>query len=340
MDSYNIFIPSIGRRVELINCFKNAARQMKIRSIIVGGDCDITAPALYFTDKNYQMPIISSSSYIDSIIEVCNQNEIAIIIPTIDSELLCLSKNIAEIESLTKAKVLISDERVIETCHDKNNTQRFFEANDFKVPHMYTEDEIDNSQELSYPLFIKPQNGSSSIDAFKVNSPHELNAYRALIQNPIVQDFLVGEEFSVDCFSDFDCNIISIVPRLRIATRSGEISKGRIIKDREIIDEVKRLLTVLKPIGPVTVQCFKSQRGIDFIEINPRFGGGAPMSMKAGADSCKNLYRLLMGERLEYNEEYTDRLLFLRFDSSMCLNEKMEVLEPLVYAPSWRERNT
>lgn len=135
-----------------------------------------------------------------------------------------------------------------------------------------------------------------------------------------------GKEFTVDTFLDFNSNIITIVPRLRIATRSGEISKGRIVKDREIVAEVKRLLTVLKPIGHITVQCMKTKRGIEFIEINPRFGGGAPMSIKAGADSCENLYKLLMGERLHYNEDYRDNLLFLRFDSSICLNENMEVV--------------
>lgn len=326
MDSYNILILSVGRRVELVNCFKNAAKKLNIRSVIVGGDCQDTAPALYFADKTCILPKISSPNYIDSIIDICNQNDIALIIPTIDTDLLLLSRNREKIESRTKAKVLISDERVIEICRDKINTQRFMEANDFKVPHMYTEDELDGSQELNYPLFIKPKNGSSSINTFKVNNTEELNTYRSLIKNYIIQDFMEGKEFTVDTFLDFNSNIITIVPRLRIATRSGEISKGRIVKDREIVAEVKRLLTVLKPIGHITVQCMKTKRGIEFIEINPRFGGGAPMSIKAGADSCENLYKLLMGERLHYNEDYRDNLLFLRFDSSICLNENMEVV--------------
>lgn len=140
MDSYNILILSVGRRVELVNCFKNAAKKLNIRSVIVGGDCQDTAPALYFADKTCILPKISSPNYIDSIIDICNQNDIALIIPTIDTDLLLLSRNREKIESRTKAKVLISDERVIEICRDKINTQRFMEANDFKVPHMYTED--------------------------------------------------------------------------------------------------------------------------------------------------------------------------------------------------------
>mgnify|MGYP003310279869 CR=1 FL=1 len=119
----------------------------------------------------------------------------------------------------------------------------------------------------------------------------------------------------------------AFVPRQRIATRSGEIIKGRIVKDREIIENVKRLLEVLKPIGQITIQCMKTDDGIKYIEINPRFGGGAPMSITAGANSCENLYRLLMGQQLEYNEEYKENLLFLRFDSSIALNENMEKID-------------
>lgn len=329
MNTCNILILSVGRRVELVNCFKHAIKKLNIKSIIVGGDCEDTAPALYFVDRACILPRILSPCYIENIINTCNDNEIALIIPTIDTDLMTLSRNKEKIENQTNAKVLISDRSVIEICRDKINTQKFLEANNFKVPHMYSIDELDHSSELIYPLFIKPKDGSSSINAFRVDNIDELHFYRGFISNFVVQDFIEGEEFTVDTFLDFDCNIISVVPRVRLATRSGEVSKARIIKDREIITEVKRLLMILKPIGNITVQCMKTKRGIEFIEINPRIGGGAPMSIASGADSCDNLLRLLMGEKLVYNEEYKDNLLFLRFDSSICLNENMEVIKHL-----------
>lgn len=330
MESYNILILSVGRRVELVSCFRGAAKKLNIKSIIVGCDCQETAPALYFSDKIYIMPKISDPLYVDSIIDACNQNDISLIVPTIDTDLLLLSRKREEIENRTTAKLLISDEHVIEVCSNKTKTQTFLEANDFKVAHMYTEEELTRPMELAYPLFIKPQDGSSSINAFKVNSAEELHIYKKLVKKPLVQAFVEGEEFTVDAFMDFNSNIITIVPRLRMATRSGEISKGRIIKDREIINEVKRLLTVLKPIGHITVQCIKSKRSVKFIEINPRFSGGAPMSIASGADSCENLYKLLIGEKLAYNEQYTENLMFLRFDNSICLNDRLEVVGNLV----------
>ena len=175
---------------------------------------------------------------------------------------------------------------------------------------------------IKYPVFVKPIDGSSSKNTFKVKNRRDLDNYLNIVPNPMIQDFIEGEEYTVDVFLDFNSKVISIVPRLRMETRSGEISKGKIKKDFEIISEVKKLMMVLKPIGHITVQLMKTAQGIKFIEINPRFGGGAPMSIQSGADSCKNLYRLLLGEKLSYSEDYRDNLTFLRFDQSICLEEE------------------
>lgn len=320
----NILILSAGRRVELVNCFKRAKERLGIDGAIVAADCSDLAPALYFADQRAIVPRISEGmEYVDAIIDICNREEICLIVPTIDTELMLLSENKAYIEKNTKAKLLVSDIDVIKVCRDKTNTQRFLEKHGFKVPRMLTEEEI-NTGNVDFPLFIKPLDGSSSMNAFKVRNEKELFAYLKLIDKPIVQEFMEGVEYTIDAFLDFDSTIITMVPRIRIATRSGEIAKGKIVRDEEITADVRRLLTELKPIGHITVQCMKTKRGVEYIEINPRFGGGAPMSIMAGADSCENLYRLVRGEKLSYTDDYRENVTFLRFDSSIMLDENLK----------------
>lgn len=322
----NILILSAGRRVELIQSFRRAARRLDIESNIVSGDCSDTAPALYFSDRTYKLPRISEPNYLESIIQACDQENISLIIPTIDTDLLLLAKYRSFIENKTNAKVMISDTRVVEICRDKTKTHHFFESNVFGSPKMYSDEELLHA-EIQFPLFIKPKSGSSSVDTFVVNNFEELNLFRSIIKEPIIQDFIEGDEYTVDVFLDFNSTIITVVPRLRLATRDGEISKGRIIKDREIIDDVKRMMELLKPIGHITIQLMKTKNGIKYIEINPRFGGGAPMSIQSGADSCENLYRIMLGEQLTYNEDYRDNITFLRYDSSICLDENMRLVK-------------
>ena len=323
-DNINVLILSAGRRVELINCFKRAKERLKLKGNIIAADASELAPALYFADINEIVPRISDGdAYIKAIVDICRNFKVSLVVPTIDTELLLLSERKEEIEA-TGAKVLISDKNVTKICRDKKNTQRFLEEHGFLAPHMLSPMELSNPSGLAYPLFIKPRDGSSSINAYQVHNEEELEVYLKLIENPIVQEYIEGTEYTIDAFLDFESRLVTVVPRVRIATRSGEIAKGVIRKDRDIMEEVKKLMAALKPIGHITVQCKKTRKGIEFIEINPRFGGGAPMSIMAGADSCENLYRLLLGEELEYNEMFRENLTFLRFDQSIMLNEDMK----------------
>jgi len=320
----NILVLSAGRRVELINCFKNAAKELGISSRVIAADLSDTAPAIYFSDNFYLIPKIGTEKYLETIVQICKTEQISLVVPTIDTELQIMAQNKEHILNETGARVLISDLSVIEICRDKVKSQNFFEKNGFGVPKEIKDIYF---EEIEYPVFIKPLDGSSSINAFKVENKKELEFFHSYIKKPIVQEMLVGVEYTIDVFLDFNSNVITVVPRQRMATRSGEISKGKIVKDREIMDDVMQLMSILKPVGHITVQCMKTKDGIKYIEINPRFGGGAPMAIKAGADSCKNLYRLLIGESLDYNENYMENVTFLRFDDAIMLNENMERID-------------
>ena len=323
----NILVLSAGRRVELVNCFKAARDRLGIRGKIVAADASNLAPALYFADVKEQVPYISDNDgYVRAIIDICVRHDVSLIVPTIDTELLLLAERKEEIEGSTKARVLISSYEVIRICRDKTNTQRWLEENGFLVPRMISDGEIEAGK-VSYPLFIKPLDGSSSINAFRAEDKEEIDTYRRLIGDGryIIQDFMEGTEYTIDCFLDFEGKIITVVPRIRIATRSGEIAKGRIVRDEAIIEDVTKLLERLNHIGHITIQCMRTGRGIEYIEINPRFGGGAPMSIMAGADSCENLYRLLSGEMLQRREDFRENVTFLRFDASIMLNEDNEL---------------
>lgn len=325
MKNINVLILSAGRRVELVKAFKQAREEVNIGGKVIACDLSDTAPAIYHADGYYLVPRILDDNYIPSIMDICKKENIDLIIPTIDTELLKLAEEKEKIESETNAKVHVSDLNVVKICRDKYNTQAFFEEHGFKVPRLITQKEIEN-KEYEFPMFIKPLNGSSSINTFKINNEKELEFFLEYVPQPMVQEFIEGDEYTIDAFVDFNNNPITIVPRQRLATRGGEVLKGIVKKDREIIEEVKKVIEILKPIGHITLQCMKTKRGIEFIEINPRFGGGAPISIKAGANSPANLYRLLMGETLEYNEEYEDNLLASRHDDAVFINCNGEVV--------------
>ncbi len=310
----NILILSAGRRVELVKIFKDAA--YKNNSIVIAADMDETAPALYFADKKEILPRITDESYIKSIIDIVKKHKISLIVPTIDTELLPLVKARKEIENTTDAKVLLSNDNFINLCRDKIAFQLEMQKQGFKMPKL-----INDINELThFPVFAKPISGSSSVGAYKIDSYESYNKIIHIINQPMIQEFIDGEEYTIDAFLDFDSNIISIVPRIRLATRSGEILKGKIVKDYQIINEVKKVLEYFKPIGHITLQLIRDEnKNIYFIEINPRYGGGAPMSINSGVNTPEFLFRILNDEKLNYTDNYNDGDIHLRFDNSIII---------------------
>ena len=85
-----ILFTSVGRRVELMQAFCNAASKKNIQLEIFGTDISNTAPALQFCDKAVIVPKITNEEYIPTLLRVCREESIDALIPTIDTDLLLL----------------------------------------------------------------------------------------------------------------------------------------------------------------------------------------------------------------------------------------------------------
>ena len=320
MKKLRILITGVGRRIELIQAFRQAALRLNIELTLYGADITGTAPALVYCDYIRKVCSMQDSQYIQQLINICISDRIDLIMPTIDTDLIVLSQNIEKFKGIG-TKVLISSEDKILLCRDKNNTSLFFEMCGVKTPKTYNN--YKNYSDI-YPCFIKPKDGSSSINAFKVENAEELEIYASQIKDYIVQPFIPGKEYTIDIFCDFEGNPIYITPRERIQVRSGEVLKTLICVDKTMIEESMRICEKFKPCGPITIQLIQNQNNGEnyYIEINPRYGGGAPLSMKAGARSVEALLKLLCGEKIAYQENAICRgAIYSRFDQSVCISE-------------------
>ena len=314
----NILFTGVGRRIELLQAFRNAALVLNKDLKIYGADMAGTAPALSYCDYTRKVVAMNDVGYIDNLVQICVNDHIDLLIPTIDTDLLILSDSKKQFEAIG-TRVMISTPEMIRICRDKNNTSQFFVNCGLHAP-MPVNDW--KEYKSSYPAFIKPKDGSSSINAFKVENVEELEVYAGQVEDYIVQPFVEGTEYTFDIFCNWDGEPIIIVPRERMQVRAGEVLKTRITMDPTMIAEAKELCKAFKPCGPMTVQLIRDRNGIDwFIEINPRFGGGAPLSMKAGARSAEAILKLIDGEEVEYCIDIADGAVYSRFDQSICITE-------------------
>lgn len=325
---FRILFTSVGRRVELIQAFRAAAEKTEKNLKIFGIDLIDTAPALVFCDEYCSICKINDQAYVPQLLLFCKKNGIDLLIPTIDTELQLLADN-TEAFRKNGTKVLISASEKIRLCRNKLYTADFFAACGLNTP--ASVDEV-TEYRGEFPCFIKPKDGSSSINAYKVNNRTELREYSQKIENYIIQPFIEGEEYTVDIFCDFHGNPVFITPRKRLEVRSGEVLKTQMVEDETIVDESLRIIQDFRPCGPLTVQLIRQKEtGEDyFIEINPRYGGGVPLSMKAGADSAEIILRLLSGEPVEYQPNAARMGAFYsRYDQSICINQDRNIITVL-----------
>ncbi len=318
-----ILFTSVGRRVELMQAFRNAAKRLAVDLTIIGTEITKSAPALQFCDKAEIVCRISDERYIPTLLAICEKEKVACLIPTIDTDLLLLAENKERLEAIG-TKVLIGRSEKIRLCRDKNYTADYFISLGLKSPLPVNSVEKYKTGEMGFPAFIKPKDGSSSINAYRVDNLEDLKLYAEKIGDYIIQSFISGKEYTIDIFCDYEGNPVYITPRERMAVRAGEVLKTRITQDDAMIAEMKTLVADFKPSGQITVQLIQNEETGEncYIEINPRFGGGAPLSIKAGVDSAEAVLRMLNGEKLSYVEKAAkDGAIYCRFDQSVCVNE-------------------
>ena len=312
-----ILFLNAGRRVELIRGIRAVLDELDIETRVITTDINSLAPALYLGDRHYILPKCSDSEFLDRFLYICKDEQIDLIIPLIDPDLLIMSDNAPIIEA-TGARILASNNQAIRTCGNKYLTDDFLVQNGIPTPQRFS---LSEAHVKGYPLFIKPSEGSASVNAFKVNSQAELSFFSNYIQDPIIQEYIQGDEITVDVFSDWNAIPIAAVPRRRLKVRSGEVSVGTIERNRTLQEMSKNLAALLGTVGPINVQAIESEQGLKIIEINPRFGGGCPLAMRGGLPIGAWVAKMALSEpieRIDYELDYG--LSMLRFDESTYLH--------------------
>ncbi|MCK4340183.1 MAG: ATP-grasp domain-containing protein [Phycisphaerae bacterium] len=310
----------VGRRIELLQAFRAAARRLNVPLRLVGVDSDLTAPALSCVDEPVIVPRAFEAGYVPALLDAVRKHEAGALIPTTDTDLRIVSRHRDDIAQLDCVP-MIATAAVINTCRDKVLTYEHLHRSGIDTPETYTPAQLQRLPAKRFPLFIKPRTGSASQLVHKIEDEIDLEYYLRRIPDPIIQEFIDGVEHTLDVYVGLTGVPRCVVPRARWQVRTGEVSKGVVVKDLEIMNAGKQLVETLGPSvrGIVTLQCIVTpERRIRFIEINPRFGGGVPLAIAAGADFPAWLLQELRGEspRIAF-DGFRHGLCMLRYDWSV-----------------------
>ena len=315
-----LLFSSAGRRVELINCFRRAARELKVNLEVIAIDMDpLWSPACQVADYAYKVPRCTSPDFLNDVLDICKRNEVNLIIPTIDTELIGYAENRDRFFA-NGTKIHISSADFVRVTRDKEETARVLNEHGIPVPRTWNIQDIHN---LKFPLLIKPRDGSCSKGIYVVNSKDELLKKGVDNDLYIAQEICRGREFTVNCFYDRLKGCVACVPHFRKFVREGEVCFAETVRISEFKVLADKLYKIFPGIyGCICFQGFQDDSGdISIFEINARFGGGYPICDKAGGTFARWILQDLGGKIPDYQDNWREGVRMLRYDAAVFIEK-------------------
>ncbi len=302
--------------------------ELGVSGKILATDITTSSPAFHKADKGLIVPTAGRMEYVPALLRIVRENDIGLVVPLTDLDLRSLARQQDRFNQVG-CTVMIGSEPAVMLCRDKARTSTLLEQAGLKPINTYLLKEF--REHPFYPCFVKPVRGSAGIGTSVIHNERELIAHVGTFgEQLIVQEYVPGQEFTIDVFRSRDGQVRCVVPRQRLVVRSGEVEKGVTVKDDKLIEAAIKLANLLEGLwGVFCCQCRRDDSGTPrFFEINPRFGGGAPLSIAAGANLPLYLIQEVLG--LDVTAEignFTDRMLMMRYDEAVFL--KVDELKSL-----------
>lgn len=320
----NILVTSAGRRVKVIQYFRNAFQN---KGKVIAADCDHKAPALYFADKFELIPRIDNENYIQEVVSVCKKHKVDALVSLLDPELEVLAKH-KDFFTENEVQLILSPLEMVDMSFDKQKTYDYLSNLDIPAVPTYSGkgsfiETIANGK-YNYPAIVKPGKGSASLGLFEVNNENELNNVYCENKDLIIQPFYRDKEFGIDVYIDLiNGELTDIFIKEKLLMRSGETDKSVSIHNGKIEKLVKELIDKTNFRGPIDIDCFEFDGEYYISEINPRFGGGYPHAYELGCDFMTYIVNNLEGRNNKPYEtfSYEKGLIMMKYDDVKIIKE-------------------
>jgi carbamoyl-phosphate synthase large subunit len=326
----NVLVTAASRRVPLVQAFQSAIDTLGLPGRVIATDVNAYSPAVHMADRAYGVPLATDPGYIDAILDICKAERVTLVVPTIDDELPVFGDARERFRQIG-AFVACSSAATADACNDKYETCTRLAA--LGVPAAKTWLPHELTATTDFPLFIKPRVGRGAVNAHVLRDGRDLAYHLGRIDEPIIQEYLSGPEFTIDVLCDLRGRPISIVPRERVVIRSGVIDRGRTVKSRPLMQLAEQVCDAFLFTGALNIQCRMRGGEAAVFEINPRFSGGIDLTIAAGADFPNLLVQMALGRRLMPRiGEFRDDLWICKYETAVFVQGSAHELPTLADA--------
>jgi carbamoyl-phosphate synthase large subunit len=285
----NVLITSVARKVWLVEAFRRALEGSG--GLVLASDADPLAVGLRLADGCVDLPRQDDLCFEAALLAACQGRRIDLIIPTRDAELMWFAARREKLAAMG-VTVMVAPPTVIAVCQDKLAFADACVANGFAVAEV-----LRDPARARFPVFARPRRGAGGRGARRIDDAAALTSLTPF-SDFIVQAFVDAPEYTIDLFADLAGQVLTVVPRERLRIAAGESVVGVTVEAPPLVARAAALAATLGLVGHNTLQCFWDGGEPRWIEINPRFGGGAALGFAAGADTPSLIVRLAAGEKL------------------------------------------
>jgi len=274
---------------------------------VVAADADPLAAGLRLGDRGAVIAAADDPSFVPVLCQLAVAAGAQVIVPTVAEELTALADAGGYLQADAGVRTWVPTASAVEACCDKWEFAQLLHRHGILGPATG----LGSADGIPGPWVVKPRSGRGSRDVYLVEDLDDMPTILRRVPDPLVQTRLTGREFTVDTLVGRDGILAGAVPRWRLETKAGISTKGRTFADDRLVRDVARLLAIVGLCGPANVQGFVDHEGTPwFVEINPRFSGGLPLSLAAGADLVGEYVRGVLGqpirpERLAFRPDVT-----------------------------------
>ena len=255
-------------------------------------DANPGAVGLHLAGRAAVLPRAEHPGYADALLAAVDEHRPVALICTVAEEYAALGP-IADRLAALGTRMWLPDPVASRTCLDKAAFAAALSA--AGVPHPSTVTSARAAAMIAGPWVVKPAHGRGSRDVVFVDDARDLDHAFSVVPGAIAQTRVTGLEFTADALVGRDGTLLTCVPRWRDETRGGISVRGTTFDSSAVTEVVAATLCAVGHTGPANVQGFVADPQalaadpdapvtVTVVEVNPRFSGGLPLTLAAGAD--------------------------------------------------------
>jgi carbamoyl-phosphate synthase large subunit len=325
--------------VELVRIFRQAVADLTPGGRVLAIDSSWYSAALHEADEGFVFPLLKDPDYVPQLLDLCRRQAVDLIVPTTDREWPVWSEATHRFAAIGTT-VAVSAPDVLAIASDKQRTHEWLTNNGFPtVCQTRPAVALHDPAAWPLPLMAKPRFGSASEGVSLVRNTAELERLVARDEagallndgrpgDMVVQTVAPGDEYTIDVLVDRSGQCLCAVPRRRLEVRAGEVSKAVTVHSEELIELAFGMAKALPgAYGVLNFQIFADVRTgkLAVIEINPRFGGGFPLTHQAGANYARWLLEDLRGlPSTATSDGWRAGLVMLRYDAAVFVDQAQD----------------